>query len=109
MVFSGIGNQSRFLADAADAGVSVAAAFRFRDHYRYLRKDLELLAGRCREEKADFLLTTEKDTVRLESDMRLFTETLGGLAVLYPELTAHCVPDGALESKVMTYCRRRDS
>ena len=109
VVFSGIGNQSRFLADATDAGVSVAAAFRFRDHYRYLRKDLELLAGRCREEKADFLLTTEKDTVRLESDMRLFTETLGGLAVLYPELTARCVPDGALESKVMTYCRRRDS
>jgi tetraacyldisaccharide 4'-kinase len=108
VVFSGIGNHNRFLADAVAAGISVAAAFRFRDHYRYLRKDLELLAGRCREEKADFLLTTEKDTMRLESEPRLFTETLGGAVVLYPELTARCVPDGALESKVMTYCRRRD-
>ncbi len=109
VVFSGVGNHGRFLADARGAGISAAAAFRFRDHYRYLRKDLELLAGRCREERADFLLTTEKDTMRLASDARLFKETLGGLAVLYPELTVRCAPEGALESSVMTYCMRSDS
>jgi tetraacyldisaccharide 4'-kinase len=109
VVFSGIGNHTRFLSDAASAGISVAAAFRFRDHYRYLRKDLEVVAGRCREERADFLLTTEKDAMRLESDAQLFEDTLGGLPVLYPELTALCAPEGALESRVMMYCRRKDS
>ncbi len=109
VVFSGIGNHGRFLADATAAGISVAAAFRFRDHYRYLRKDLEFLAGCCREEKADFLLTTEKDTMRLESDAQMFKDTLDGLTVLYPELAVHCTPEGALETCIMTYCTRSDS
>ena len=106
VVFSGIGNQGRFLEDATGAGVSVVAAFRFRDHHRYHRKELELLAVSFRDEKADFMLTTEKDTVRLESDAPLFRDTLGGLPVWYPELAVRCAPAGELEARIMLCCRR---
>jgi tetraacyldisaccharide 4'-kinase len=108
VVFSGIGNPGRFFADATGARVSVVAAFRFRDHHRYHRKDLELLAARFRDEKADFMLTTEKDAVRLESDAHLFRDTLGGLPVWYPELSVRCEPAGELEAKIMVCCRRSE-
>jgi len=109
VVFSGIGNHDRFVGDAADAGISVVAAFRFRDHYRYGRKDLEILAARFRDEKADFMLTTEKDAMRLESDAHLFRDVLGGLPLRYPELAVHCVPRGELEARIMSCCGRVDS
>jgi tetraacyldisaccharide 4'-kinase len=108
VVFSGIGNQGRFLEDATGAGVSVVAAFRFRDHHRYHRKELELLAARFRDEKADFMLTTEKDMVRLESDPALFRGTLGGLPVWYPELAVRCAPAGELEARIMWCCGRSE-
>jgi tetraacyldisaccharide 4'-kinase len=109
VVFTGIGNHGRFLADATGAGISVVAAFRFRDHHRYHRKDLDLLAARFRDEKADFMLTTEKDTMRLESDAPLFRDTLGSLPVWYPELAMRCVPAGELEARIMACCGRRNS
>jgi tetraacyldisaccharide 4'-kinase len=109
VVFSGIGNHSRFLADATGAGISVVAAFRFRDHHRYQRKELDRLAERFRDEKADFMLTTEKDAMRLESDIPLFRDTLGGLPVWYPELAVRCAPAGELEARIMLCCRRSES
>lgn len=109
VVFSGIGNHSRFLADATGAGISVVAAFRFRDHHLYHRKELDLVAARFRDEKADFILTTEKDMMRLESDAPLFRDTLGGLPVWYPELAVRCAPAGELEARIMFCCGRSES
>jgi tetraacyldisaccharide 4'-kinase len=109
VVFSGIGNHDRFVADATAAGITLVAEFRFRDHYRYKRKDLGLLAACFRREKADFMLTTEKDSMRLESDARLFKDTLGGLPVWYPELTVRCAPEGKLEARIMSCCGRSNS
>src|SRR5204862_246750 len=46
-------------------GWVIHAAFRFADHYRYRRRDLDALVGAAEREPGSTILTTEKDAVRL--------------------------------------------
>ncbi|MCZ6695368.1 MAG: tetraacyldisaccharide 4'-kinase [Acidobacteria bacterium] len=64
--FSGIARPERFEAQLDDLGLRVAGTRRFRDHHRYRSRDLEEIARSARELRADVLVTTDKDFVRID-------------------------------------------
>ncbi|HEU4401448.1 MAG TPA: tetraacyldisaccharide 4'-kinase, partial [Candidatus Polarisedimenticolia bacterium] len=63
--FSGIARPDRFEADLTRLGMRLVGARRFPDHHRFRRGDLAAVSRAARERRADVLLTTEKDLVRL--------------------------------------------
>lgn len=65
LVVSGIARPDRFVAESRDAGIDVVATLAFRDHHPYSGVDVGRIARTAAEAKADVVLTTEKDYVRL--------------------------------------------
>jgi len=65
LAFCGIGNPSSFERTLRFLGVEILNAFFFLDHYIYSRKDLFSLEEERKKVGADFLFTTEKDSIRL--------------------------------------------
>jgi len=65
MAFSGIATPESFEKFLRDLGALIVARERFLDHYRYADEDFEELFGTAREERAECLVTTEKDAVRI--------------------------------------------
>ena len=57
-------------------GAQVVLSYRFRDHHRFSKKELLDIVIKCREEKIDYIITTEKDAVRIPKigleDVQLF-------------------------------------
>jgi len=62
---AGIARPERFFASLASAGWRVVGRKTFRDHHRFTNQDVEQIARAVREMSAGFVLTTEKDAVRL--------------------------------------------
>jgi tetraacyldisaccharide 4'-kinase len=62
---AGIANPARFFRDLRAAGWEVPRELTYRDHHRYSRQDVEAIAGVVRATRAQAVLTTEKDAVRL--------------------------------------------
>jgi tetraacyldisaccharide 4'-kinase len=78
---------------------------RFLDHYRYTPEDLSTLVTWAREERAECLLTTEKDAVRLPPIgggpmpvyyLRLEIEIIRGAADFDEAVGRICFPQDAL-------------
>jgi tetraacyldisaccharide 4'-kinase len=67
LAFAGIGDPEKVFATLREAGVAVAATRSFADHHRYSPADARDL---CRQADAGglTLVTTEKDTARLQGD-----------------------------------------
>ena len=65
VAFCGVGNPVSFRQTLDEVGVKVASWMTFPDHYRYSESDLEILRSERENLKADFIVTTEKDAVRL--------------------------------------------
>jgi tetraacyldisaccharide 4'-kinase len=65
LVVSGIARPERFLAESRAAGLEVVATLTFRDHHPYTPADIGRIARAAADAKADVVLTTEKDCVRL--------------------------------------------
>ena len=65
VAFCALGNPQNFFRMLEEAGIEVAATKVFPDHHRYQPRDLHLLEKWVRENRADCLLTTEKDLVNL--------------------------------------------
>jgi tetraacyldisaccharide 4'-kinase len=63
--FCGIARPERFEDDLRGLGVRIAGARRFADHHRFRRGDLEEIVLEARRCRADVLVTTEKDLVRV--------------------------------------------
>ncbi|MEE9225865.1 MAG: tetraacyldisaccharide 4'-kinase [Bacteroidota bacterium] len=63
--FCGIGNPESFRRTLLELGVQVASFRRFSDHHRYSERDLVLVERDKERTKADWILTTQKDAVRL--------------------------------------------
>jgi tetraacyldisaccharide 4'-kinase len=63
--FSGIARPERFEADLRSSGARLAGTRRFRDHHAFSDADLEGLAAEAQSRGAEWLVTTEKDRVRL--------------------------------------------
>jgi tetraacyldisaccharide 4'-kinase len=71
--FCGIGNPDGFRRTLEQLGVEVVAFREFPDHHPYARTDVESVAEWAREARADLVLTTQKDSVKLQ------TSQVGGL------------------------------
>jgi tetraacyldisaccharide 4'-kinase len=65
LAFSGIGNPSSFENSLKQLKVRILRHRVFRDHYAYGRKDIMELIKQARALEADFIITTEKDSVRI--------------------------------------------
>jgi tetraacyldisaccharide 4'-kinase len=63
--FCGIGSPRSFLANLKKAGIEVVNARVFEDHYVYGAEDWRLIQEMARDEKAEILITTEKDWVKI--------------------------------------------
>ena len=62
---SGIGNPAAFANTAADAGLLPVDAVSFNDHHVYTEADIDMAERKALRAKADLILTTEKDAVKL--------------------------------------------
>jgi tetraacyldisaccharide 4'-kinase len=74
IAFSGIGNNQHFLDTLTEAGITVATALGFPDHYRYQEADLDKILAAFESQKEIkgklppvLILTTEKDYFRLKA------------------------------------------
>ena len=65
LAFCGIGNPYSFERTLKSSGLEILNAFFFLDHYIYTRKDLLLLQAEAKKSGASYLITTEKDSIRL--------------------------------------------
>jgi tetraacyldisaccharide 4'-kinase len=64
-VFCAIGNHQAFTRQIADLGYEVVAATPFRDHHRYIQRDITEVIGKAKAAGARSLVTTAKDAVKL--------------------------------------------
>ena len=69
VAISGIASPSSFLALLLSLGAEVIRSFSFPDHYPYTRQELREIAGVAQGAGAHFILTTEKDAVRIPPDL----------------------------------------
>jgi len=67
---AGIGRFESFVASLERAGASVADVMPFRDHHPYRRADLDRILERQHDARAELVVTTEKDAIKLESLVR---------------------------------------
>ena len=65
VAFAGIGTPGAFASTLADLGVAVVAMVTFPDHHWYGPEELDRLEQQALDMRADGLVTTEKDWVRL--------------------------------------------
>ena len=65
-VFSGIGNPGSFKETLLLAGINLKGLKSYRDHYRYALKDIEKIVEHSKRSGADWIVTTEKDIMRLK-------------------------------------------
>lgn len=86
--FAGIARPQTFFEMLESKGLKVIATQTFPDHYRYREDDLQKLLRICREEKADWLLCTEKDLVKiqdflpvLEAEIKIANVRLGAVGL----------------------------
>lgn len=65
--FAGIARPEAFKETLLQLGVQIAGFRSFNDHHAFSRREIEELLSAKDKKRADFLLTTEKDWVRIES------------------------------------------
>ncbi|MDZ4163529.1 MAG: tetraacyldisaccharide 4'-kinase [Smithellaceae bacterium] len=88
-LLAGIGRPEGFQETVASLGAKVAAYRIFPDHHIYRPGDLDDLLPLCEENKVDFLITTEKDAVKLVD----YRESIPDWHILRIELAI--IPDQA--------------
>jgi len=71
VLVSGIGDPDSFENLVVSLGISVVANFCFPDHHNYTQQELDEIARDSLNKKADAILTTEKDAVRINNSCQL--------------------------------------
>ena len=66
LLLSGIGNPKSFEKSAKSHGCIIVGVKRLKDHYSYNKKSLLKIVQLAKNLKADYILTTEKDWVKIE-------------------------------------------
>ena len=93
--FCGIGNPQSFRKTLLSADIELTGVKPFRDHYRYSQRDIQEIIRNAKGYNSDWIVTTEKDIMRLKGfalpenvvslgiefsvDERFYEEVLGGL------------------------------
>lgn len=65
ILMSSIGDPAYFEETVRGLGAEVIEHIAFGDHHEYRQQDIELVTRRCSERAFDYLITTEKDAVKL--------------------------------------------
>ncbi len=73
VAFSGIANNEQFFKFLYKNNINIVANKGFLDHHAYNDKDYEKLKKMFNSSSADYFITTEKDYVKLNEDMKKFT------------------------------------
>ena len=73
VAFAAIARPESFYHLLRKAGIGVTRSFTFPDHHQYQEADMAMLMQAVKESHASFLITTEKDMVRLSPDYQTFT------------------------------------
>jgi tetraacyldisaccharide 4'-kinase len=103
--FSGIATPESFEKFLRDLGALLVGRERFLDHHRYAPEDLDQLYETAERERAECLVTTEKDAVRLNDPagsplpiyyLRLEIEIIRGAADFDEAVGRICFPQNAL-------------
>ena len=99
--FSGIAMPEGFEAFLREQGASIRYNRRFLDHHWFSESELREISSSARETGVDFIVTTEKDAVRIEKDpdlgfplyfLRLEIEILEGAADFEEAVRRVCFP-----------------
>jgi tetraacyldisaccharide 4'-kinase len=100
--FSGIATPESFEHFLRELGANLLYTKRFLDHYRFTQEDLDLVFGQAREAGLEFLVTTEKDAVRIDEKLhfplplyflRLEVEIIRGAADFQEAVSRICFPE----------------
>ncbi len=83
LAFSGIGNPGRFAETVAATGAELTGWVTFPDHHWYEREDVQGLLETFRTSHADFMVTTEKDAIRMLADDEIRENFLAQYPVWY--------------------------
>jgi tetraacyldisaccharide 4'-kinase len=75
VAFAGIARPESFYGLLQRAGIVVSRSFAFPDHHQYQTADMAMLVRAMKENRAAFLITTEKDMVRLLPEFQAFILT----------------------------------
>lgn len=65
--FCAVGNPEAFFDQLRRAGINLVLTHAFSDHHRYSRADVESLVQKSKEHRAESLITTAKDAVKLRA------------------------------------------
>ncbi len=65
VLFSGLAQNASFAQSVQDLGVNIAGHLEFCDHYRYNEPDFKRILAQAKALNLDFILTTQKDWVKL--------------------------------------------
>lgn len=67
LVFCGLANPQHFKSTLESLSINIVHFQSFKDHYKYNQKDIDALFSMADNKKADLILTTEKDFVKIKS------------------------------------------
>ncbi|HET9087697.1 MAG TPA: tetraacyldisaccharide 4'-kinase [Acidobacteriaceae bacterium] len=79
--FCAVGEPEGFFRGLRAAGVELTGTLAFRDHHAFTHRDVDRMEAAARDCAAECLLTSEKDSMRLEPDVRARLEDKFPLAV----------------------------
>ncbi|MFA5904621.1 MAG: tetraacyldisaccharide 4'-kinase [Desulfobacula sp.] len=76
VLFSGLARNRAFYDSMADSGINILYHLEFKDHHRYKTSDFLMINSVALKQQADFILTTEKDWVKIGRDIKWETDFL---------------------------------
>ncbi len=76
VLFSGLADNRAFYASMAEHGINILYHLEFKDHHRYKTADFLRINRMAAEKKADLILTTEKDGVKIDKLMEWAADVL---------------------------------
>ena len=77
VLVSALARPESFLRTVADAGIEALSVMTYSDHHRYSTKDAKDIVGKMNQVSADAIITTDKDSVKLEEllpDIPVFSQ-----------------------------------
>ena len=82
-LFSGLANNKAFQNTCRDGEMKIAGYIDFPDHFWYSKADIDRIFKRFMDVRADFIVTTEKDYVKIRSRFSLSPLVVVGVKIVF--------------------------